>query len=143
MPLFSEELKGKSEETRCRLYTQFQRAVKAGELPALKLLDKFSLTGSKGQARQVHEYAYPQSAAKQVTKWLEQQEGPANPQAVTAKDVQDMTDEQLTVLIKAQRKPAKQAPRKPAKRPQKQKVTVNLTEIDLARSAPDNTPTND
>jgi len=142
MPLFSEDLAGKSEATRRRLYTQFQRAVKAGELPALKLLDKFNLTGSKGQAREVHDYAYPQNAAGQVMKWLEHQQGLDRPQAVTAKDIQGMTDEELTALIQAQRKPKKQAPRKPTKRRPK-KAAVNLTALNGPGETTGNTPTND
>lgn len=107
MPLFSEEIQGKTPDGQRRLYTLFQRAVKAGELPALKLLTRFDLTGSKGQGRQVFDYAYTTATAEQVRGWMEKHEKPPAPQGVTAEDVQGMTDEQLTALIKAQRKPAK------------------------------------
>lgn len=107
MPLFSEEIRSKTPDTQRRLYTLFQRAVKAGEVPALKLLTRFDLTGSKGQARQVFEYAYTTATAEQVRAWIAKHEKIPAPQGVTAKDVQGMTDEQLTALIKAQGKPVK------------------------------------
>ncbi|WP_027460665.1 hypothetical protein [Deinococcus murrayi] len=107
MPLFSEEIQGKTPDAQRRLYTLFQRAVKAGEVPALKLLTRFDLTGSKGQGRQVFEYAYTTATAEQVRAWIAKHEKTPAPQGVTAEDVQGMTDEQLTALIKAQRKPVK------------------------------------
>ena len=107
MPFFSEEVQGKTPDAQRRLYTLFQRAVKAGEVPALKLLTRFDLTGSKGQGRQVFDYAYTTATAEQVKVWMEKHEKTPTPQGVTAEDVQGMTDEQLTALIKAQRKPVK------------------------------------
>lgn len=107
MPLFSEEIRSKTPDAQRRLYTLFQRAVKTGELPALKLLTRFDLTGSKGQGRQVFDYAYTTATAEQVRAWLEKHGKTPTPQGVTAEDVHDMTDEQLTALIKAQRKPVK------------------------------------
>lgn len=117
MPLFSSALDGKNEANRRRLYTLFQRAVKAGELPALKLLDRFPLTGSKGQARQVFEYAYPKSAEPQVKAWIDQHEGRPTAQGLTIEHVQAMTDDQLTALIKAQRKPGKRRARRKGSAP--------------------------
>lgn len=107
MPLFSEEIQSKSPDTQRRLYTLFQRAVNAGDLPALKLLTRFGITGSKGQERQVFDYAYTTSTAAQIREWLQLHEAKPNPKGVTVEDVKIMSDAQLAALIKAQRKPLK------------------------------------
>lgn len=107
MPLFSDEIQSKAPNAQRRLYTLFQRAVKTGEIPALKLLTRFDLTGSKGQGRKVFDYAYTATTAEQIRAWIKKNENTPTPQGVTAEDAQGMTDEQLTALIKAQRKPVK------------------------------------
>lgn len=116
MRTFSEEVRGKEAATQRRLYTLFQREVKAGRIPALKLLTLFDLVGSKGQARHVQDYAYTDETAGQVVKWLEQQEKTKGPRGVTAEDLQGMTDAELTTLIHQQNRPTKKrSARKPKK----------------------------
>jgi len=107
MPLFSNEIHGETPDIQRRLYTLFQRAVKVGELPALKLLTRFDLKGSKGQMRRVFDYAYTTTTAEQVKAWMEKNSKVPTSRGTTADDVQIMTDEQLTALIKAQRRPVK------------------------------------
>ena len=70
MPLLSELLKEIPAPADRKLYAAFQRATKAGELPALKLLDRFELQGAQGQTRRAFDYAYPESARVQVTEWM-------------------------------------------------------------------------
>lgn len=117
MPLFSEEIKAKTPDTQRRLYTLFQRAVKVGEIPALKLLTRFDLIGSKGQGRQVFDYAYTTTTAEQIKAWSAKYEKHPTSQGITAEDVQGMSDEQLTALIKAKSKPLK-------RRSSKRKATI-------------------
>lgn len=107
MPLFSDEIAGQAPHAQRRLYTLFQRAVKAGEIPALRLLTRFALTGSRGQSRQVFDYAYTTAAATQVRAWIDQHQQVNLQRGVTAEQARAMTDEQLAALIKAQRKPVK------------------------------------
>ena len=101
MPLLSEVLEGRDEATRRRLYTLFTRAAKRGELPALKLLDHFNIQGTKGQPREVMDYAYTAETEKRVKTWILTQETSVGQKGVTAAQVKSMTDEQLSLAIKS------------------------------------------
>lgn len=121
MLTFSEHVKGRTPEIQRRLYTLFQRAVKQGEIPALKLLTQFEIQGFKGQARQVHDYAYTDDTGQQVSAWMEQQEQTQKPSGFTVEQVQALTDAELSAVIRRQakgsrkRKPrAEKTPKKPA-----------------------------
>ncbi|RTR21392.1 hypothetical protein [Deinococcus radiophilus] len=106
MPLLSELLKDIPAPADRRIYAAFQRATKAGELPALRLLDRFDLQGAQGQTRRAFDYAYPESARAQVAAWMEAtQQQTSGPRGVTAAQVQQMTDEELLQAIQAQQKP--------------------------------------
>ncbi|WP_145999584.1 hypothetical protein [Deinococcus sp. UR1] len=107
MPLFSEAISSKTPTDQRRLYTLFQRAVKAGDIPALKLITRFELTGSRGQTRQVFDYAYTFASAGQIKAWMDSQKKIPNAKGVAVEDLETMTDAQLNALIKAQRKPVK------------------------------------
>ena len=115
MPLLSETLQDQSEPERRRLYSLFARATKQGDVPALKLLTRFELTSTKGQPREVADYAYPSTANAQVEQWLTEQTTSAeNKKGVTAEQVQAMSDDELSAAIKAtQTKRRATKPRKP------------------------------
>jgi hypothetical protein len=104
MLTFSEHVKGRTPETQRRLYTLFQRAVKQGEIPALKLLTRFEIQGFKGQSRQVHDYAYTDDTGQQVAAWMEQQEQVQKPSGLTVEQVQQLTDAELSAVIRRQTK---------------------------------------
>lgn len=89
-----------------RLYTLFQRAVKGGDFPALKLLTRFEVQGVKG-LRQVQDYAYTDETAAQVSAWIAKHNQPHDAKGYRAEDVQGMTDADLLNLIQQQNKPAK------------------------------------
>lgn len=105
MPLLSELFKEKPAESQRHLYTLFQGAVKAGELPALKLLTRFEIQGAKGQPRQVADYAFTQASQQHISDWLGKSEAQKVQRGLTAEQVQAMTDEQLSALIQQQHKP--------------------------------------
>jgi hypothetical protein len=111
MLTFSEHVRNKTPEIQRRLYTLFQRAVKQGEIPALKLLTRFEIQGFKGQPRQVHNYAYTDGTAKQVSAWIEQQEQSQKQDGFTVEQVQELTDAELNAVIQQQTKGSKK--RKP------------------------------
>jgi len=102
MLIFSEQMKGKTSEVQRRLYSLFQRAVKQGDIPALKLLTRFEIEGSKGQPRQVQDYAYTDETAKQVSDWIEQQEQPQKLNGFTVEQVQGLSDAELSAFIQQQ-----------------------------------------
>lgn len=114
MRTFSEDLKGKEPAAKRRLFTLFQRAVKAGQFPALKLLTRFEVQGVKGP-RQVQDYAYTDETAAQVAEWIRQHEKTRGPQGFKAEDLQGMSDAELTNLIHQQSKPIRKRTRKPKK----------------------------
>ena len=122
MKTFSEDIQDKAAHERRRLYSLFQRAVKNGSFPALKLLTRFEITGSKGQARQVHDYAYTEATALQVADWMlrQEQERPTN--GFSREDLQGISDEDLTALIQKQTRVVKAS--KP-RRKRKAKTTAN------------------
>lgn len=105
MPLISQLLKEKPAAAQRRLYTLFQQATKAGELPALKLLSRFELQGAKGQTRSVFDYAFTHSSQQQISEWLSQNEIQKVQRGLTAEQVQQMSDEELSALIQQQNKP--------------------------------------
>ncbi len=111
MLTFSEQVRNKTPETQRRLYTLFQRAVKQGGIPALKLLTRFEIQGFKGQPRQVHNYAYTDDTAQQVSAWIEQQEQSQKQGGFTVEQVQELTDAELNAAIQQQTKGSKK--RKP------------------------------
>lgn len=113
MPLFSEQIQDLSPAVQRRLYTQFQRAVKRGELPALKLLSRFELIGSKGQSRAVFDYAYATSMAPQLATWLAERQESSTRGGITADQARQMSDEELNALIAQQQSPKR--PRKARK----------------------------
>lgn len=115
MRTFSEDISKKSPETQRRLYTLFQRSVKSGEVPALKLLSRFKLIGSKGQSREVFDYAYTESTVSEVADWIKRHEKPATQKGHTAHDLQDMTDDDLAALIQQQNRPKKPRRKRKAK----------------------------
>lgn len=110
MLIFSEQVKDKAPDTQRRLYALFQRAVKQGEIPALKLLTRFEIQGFKGQPRQVQDYAYTDETAQQVSGWIEQQQ-PEKANGFTVEQVQGLTDTELNAAIQQQTKGGKK--RKP------------------------------
>ncbi|QLG13591.1 hypothetical protein HLB42_21880 (plasmid) [Deinococcus sp. D7000] len=111
MLTFSEHVRNKSPETQRRLYTLFQRAVKQGEIPALKLLTRFEIQGFKGQPRQVQNYAYTDGTAQQVSAWIERQEQAQTQNGFTVEQAQELTDAELNAAIQQQTKGSKK--RKP------------------------------
>ena len=114
MPLLSEALRGREEAERRRLYSLFTRATKQGQVPALKLLTRFEITGSKGQMRQVSDYAYPQVNSEQVAQWITQHTSHPQQKGVTSEQAQAMSDDDLMIAIKvAQTKRPPSKPRKP------------------------------
>jgi hypothetical protein len=131
MLTFSEQVRNKTPETQRRLYTLFQRAVKQGEIPALKLLTQFEIQGFKGQPRQVHNYAYTDGTAQQVSAWIEQQEHSQKQGGFTVEQVQALTDTELNAAIQQQTKGKKRKPRatKTTKKPAstENKKTPELT----------------
>ncbi len=110
MLIFSEHVKDKAPDTQRRLYSLFQRAVKQGKIPALKLLTRFEIQGFKGQPRQVQDYAYTDDTAQQVSGWIEQQQ-PEKSNGFTVEQVQGLTDTELSAFIQQQTKGSKK--RKP------------------------------
>ena len=131
MRTFSEQVQGKETAIQRRLYTLFQRAVKAGEFPALKLLTRFDLVGTKGQARKVQDYAYTGETAEQVLKWVKQHEQARTPRGVKVEDLQGMTDAQLTALIQQQARPTKKRntrKQKKAEKPAQNDTQANPSE---------------
>ena len=106
MKTFSESVRGLEPAAQRRLYTLFQRAVKGGEFPALKLLTRFEVQGVKGP-RQVRDYAYTDETAAQVSAWVEKHNQPRAVKGYRAEDVQGMTDADLLSLIQQQNKPVK------------------------------------
>ena len=114
--LFSDAIRNKDQDTQRRLHSLFSRAVKAGDVPALKLLDKFTVKGRNGEARQVQDYAIPESAAEQLMSWVECHANKPTGQrkGYTVADVEAMTETYMLELIQAQNKPKKaRKPRKP------------------------------
>lgn len=106
--LFSEVIEGKPEEQRRRLYSLFTRAVKAGELPALKLLDKLTVTGVKGEPLSRADFIFPGSAEPQIRAWTERHEAKSSTrQGLTRSEAERLTDQQLTALIAKQTAPKK------------------------------------
>lgn len=102
MQIFSKQVEGKTPDTQRRLYTLFQRAVKRGEVPALKLLTRFEIRGFKGQPRQVQDYAYTDDTAEQVSVWIDQQEMSQKMSGFTVDQVQGFTDAELSAFIQQQ-----------------------------------------
>lgn len=111
MLTFSEHVRNKSPETQRRLYVLFQRAVRQGEIPALKLLTRFEIQGFKGQPRQVQNYAYTDGTAQQVSAWIERQEQTQKQNGFTVEQAQALTDAELNAAIQQQTKGSKK--RKP------------------------------
>ena len=123
MLTFSTQIKDQSPQAQRRLYTLFQREVKAGRIPALKLLTKFEIQNTKGQPRQVQDYAFTDDTGKQVGEWLKQQEQPKQTGGYTVEQLQSYSDQELSRLIEQQRQPKKK--RKPrAKKNPKETVPV-------------------
>lgn len=121
MPLFSEQIQDLSPAVQRRLYTQFQRAVKRGELPALKLLSRFELIGSKGQSRAVFDYAYATSMAPQLATWLAERQESSTRGGITADQARQMSDEELTALIAQQQSPKRPRKARKPRNPKDQK----------------------
>lgn len=114
--LFSKAIEHHNTETQRRLHSLFTRAVKQGEVPALKLLDKMTVEGRNGEAREVQDYAIPESATEQLQVWVEHHANKPTGQrkGYTADDVEAMTEEYMLELIQRQNKPKKaRKPRKP------------------------------
>lgn len=112
--LFSKAIEHHNTETQRRLHSLFTRAVKQGEVPALKLLDKMTVEGRNGEAREVQDYAIPESAAEQLMSWVEYHANKPTGQrkGYTVADVEAMTETYMLELIQAQNKPkAKRKPR--------------------------------
>jgi len=105
--LFSEAVRQHDTETQRRLYSLFTRAVKSGEIPALKLLDRMTVTGRNGQAREVQDFAIPESAEQQLDVWVNHHANKptATRKGFTAQQVEAMTEEYLLKLIAQQNKP--------------------------------------
>lgn len=106
MKTFSENIRGMEPAAQRRLYTLFQRAVKGGEFPALKLLTRFEVQGVKGP-RQVQDYALTDETAAQVSTWVEKHNQPRAAKGYRAEELQGMTDADLLSLIQQQNRPAK------------------------------------
>lgn len=121
MRTFSEDIQQKSAGDQRRLYTLFQRAVKSGSFQALKLLSRFELTGSKGQARQVHDYAYTDATAQLITEWMSQQVQTRSARGLRREDLAGLSDADLSALIERQQEPQKRI--KP-KRKRKARATL-------------------
>lgn len=110
MQTFSSQIKDQEPPTQRRLYTLFQREVKAGRILALKLLTKFEVRNTQGEARTVQDFAYTDETAGAVSQWIESQLKPAG-KGFTVEQVQSLSDADLTALIQQQQKPMKK--RKP------------------------------
>lgn len=78
--------------------------MKAGRIPALKLLTKFEIRSTKGQPRQVQDYAFTDEIAKQVGRWIESQLKP-EVKGFTVEQIQTLSDADLMSLIQQQKKP--------------------------------------
>lgn len=107
MLTFSKQIEGKSPQVQRRLYTLFQREVKAGRIPALKLLTKFEIQGTKGQPRQVQDFAFTDGTGEQVRQWLNEQEQPKQAKGYRVEDIQTLSDDDLGALIQQQQQPKK------------------------------------
>lgn len=117
MLTFSTQIKEQSPQAQRRLYTLFQREVKAGRVPALKLLTKFEIQGTKGQARQVQDYAFTDEIGQQVRQWLREQEQLKQPSGYTVEQLQAMSDDDLSALIQQQQQPKKKRKARAKKNP--------------------------
>ncbi len=106
MQQFSKHITSQEPTTQRRLYTLFQREVKAGRIPALKLLTRFEIQGTKGQPRQVQDYAFTDETAGQVIQWIEGQTKPAA-KGFTVEQIQTLSDADLMTLIQQQKKPSR------------------------------------
>lgn len=106
MQTFSSHIKNQEPTTQRRLYTLFQREVKQGRLPALKVLTRFEILRTDGQPRQVQDFVYTDEVGQQVSSWIDNQ---LEPQAkgLTLEQVQAMSDDDLTALIQQQTKTPK------------------------------------
>lgn len=102
MLTFSKQIEDKSPQAQRRLYTLFQREVKAGRIPALKLLTKFEIQNTKGQARQVQDYAFTDETGQQVSQWLNGQEQAKQANGYSVEDIQALSDDDLGALIQQQ-----------------------------------------
>lgn len=107
MLTFSKQIEEKDSETQRRLYTLFQREVKSGRIPALKLLTKFEIQNTKGQPRQVQDYAFADETGQQVRQWLTEQQQPKQTSGYTVEQIQSISDQDLNALIQRQRQPKK------------------------------------
>lgn len=117
MLTFSTQIKEQSPQAQRRLYTLFQREVKAGRIPALKLLTKFEIQNTKGQPRQVQDYAFTDETGQQVSQWLKEQQQPKQTGGYTFEQLQTISDQELSRLIEQQRQPKKKRKAKAKKNP--------------------------
>lgn len=125
MLTFSSQIKEQSSQAQRRLYTLFQREVKAGRIPALKLLTKFEIQGTKGQPRQVQDFAFTDGTGEQVKQWLNEQEQPKQVKGYSVEDIQTLSDDDLSALIQQQQQSKKKRKAKAKKSP---KATAPTTE---------------
>ena len=121
MQTFSKHIASQEPTTQRRLYTLFQREVKAGRIPALKLLTRFQIQNTEGQPRQVQDYAFTDEIAGQVMQWIEGQTKP-EAKGFTVEQIQTFSDADLMALIQQQRKPTKK--RKPRADKGSKKTTI-------------------
>lgn len=117
MLTFSKQIEEQSPQAQRRLYTLFQREVKAGRIPALKLLTKFEIQGTKGQARQVQDYAFTDETGQQVGQWLREQKQSRQTSGYTVEQLQTVSDQELSALIEQQRQPKKKRKARAKKNP--------------------------
>lgn len=97
---FSESVKKYDVSTQRRLYSLFTRAVRRGELLALKVIDRMSVTGIGGQTRQVGDFVIAPSGEEAFRSWLSLQAEPraSVKQGYTAEQVASMPDDELFAL---------------------------------------------
>lgn len=116
MTRFSDAVQEYDNDTQRRLYSLFTRAVKRGDVPALKILDTMTVVGRDGQPRQRQDFFIPTSAADTLTAWIEQhREQTPMRRGLTVDQVQQMDEADVMTLIEQQNRPRvkRTAKRKP------------------------------
>lgn len=111
--LLKEENSNNPNEIR-RLYSLVQRAAVGGDIKALKLLSKHTITSSKGTPRSVADYGIAEQDLPAVREWLAQQSRPRSG-LLTPQQAEQLTADQFQELIEKQQKGTKPKRKRKAK----------------------------
>jgi len=106
MTRFSDAVREHDDTTQRRLYSLFTRAVKRGDVPALKIVDTMTVIGRDAQPRQRQDFFIPTSAADTLTAWVDQhREQTPTRRGLTVDQVQQMDEADVMTLIEQQNRP--------------------------------------